>query len=77
MFFWAGLRTTKREPLDFFQQGVTARAKGKPRLDNPHCAETEAHTEWLEGWRATFDLDEDDDCDSCRDRSDRLTLRDR
>lgn len=52
-----------------FQQGVDARAAGIKAAANPFCVATEAHAEWLEGWRATHDLDEDDDFESCRDRS--------
>jgi len=74
MFFWKALKTSHLAAgIDAFQQGVSARAAGKRISDNPHCLSTEAYTEWAEGWRATLDLDEDDDMDSCRDKTDRLT----
>ncbi len=72
MFFWTASKASRQhERLDAFQDGVTARAAGKRLSDNPHCLSTTAHREWAEGWRATLDLDEDDDMESCRDRSDR------
>lgn len=53
---------------DCFQDGVDARAKGQALADNPHCIRTDDYAEWAAGWRATFDLDEDDDPTSLRMR---------
>jgi hypothetical protein len=72
MFFWTALKTSRHgHPLDVFKEGADARAAGKRLSDNPHCVASDAHREWAEGWRATLDLDEDDDLESCRDRADR------
>lgn len=58
------------ERSDFFQEGVDARARGAALDDNPHCVRTDEHAEWAAGWGATFDLDEEDDPASDRDRPD-------
>jgi hypothetical protein len=72
MFFWmASKGSRQQERFDAFQDGVTARSAGKRLADNPFCLSSGAHKEWAEGWRATLDLDEDDDMESCRDRSNR------
>ena len=61
-----------------FKQGTDARQDGRKLADNPYDIETDEHTEWAAGWRATFDLDEDEDAASMRirpgstDRSDGL-----
>ena len=54
---------------DRFQQGVEARAAGRTLGDNPYCIRTEDYAEWAAGWRATFDLDEDNDFTSDRDHA--------
>lgn len=64
------------EPEDLtaiFMEGVEARAKGFPEGQNPYAAGSRQRKEWLEGWSATQDLDEDDDPCSCRIRSDKDT----
>ena len=54
---------------DRFEEGVDARAAGRKLDDNPYCIRTEEHADWAAGWHATFDLDEENDPDSNRDRS--------
>lgn len=51
---------------DAFEQGVDARAQGRPQSANPYEPGTSERSEWAAGWNATFDLDEDDDPGSCR-----------
>lgn len=69
MFFWTAPKWARRATgLDAFKQGADARSAGKRLSDNPHCLASEAYREWAEGWRATLDLDEEDDLDSWRDR---------
>ena len=51
-----------------FEEGVDARAKGRKLDDNPYCIRTDEHAEWAAGWHAMFDLDEEDDPNSNRDR---------
>ena len=46
---------------DCFQAGADAKAKGRPRSDNPYAVGSDERTEWDEGYRATCDLDEDGD----------------
>lgn len=43
----------RRSPLaaDPYYQGDTARHEGKPMEANPYAAGTEAHADWLQGWR--------------------------
>lgn len=70
---WTALRSSHPKTADGpFQQGVDARSAGWRCSHNPHPADTDAHTEWLAGWRATYDLDEDDDIESCRNRTGHL-----
>ena len=59
--------------VDIFNEGVAARAQGRPESTNPYGAGTSEREEWLEGWHATFDLDEEDDPNSSRIRSDEDT----
>lgn len=61
---------------DCFQQGADARAAGKALSDNPYGIRTDEHADWADGWRATFDLDEDDDPASTRDDTVRLGTSD-
>lgn len=59
-----------RTASDYFEEGVAARAGGKPVSDNPYCVGTVQRTEWDSGWKATLELDEDDDPASDRIRRD-------
>ena len=52
-----------------FEEGADARARGKVLADNPYCIQTTEHAEWAAGWRAVFDLDEEDDPASDRDHA--------
>ena len=66
----------EKKPASFsFEEGAAARAAGTPSFDNPYCVGTEGRTEWAKGWSATFDLDEDDDPASTRDRPDKDNLK--
>lgn len=46
---------------DCFQAGADARLQGKKPSDNPYPIGSEERAEWDEGYRATCDLDEEDD----------------
>ncbi len=46
---------------DCFQAGADAKAKGRPPSDNPHAVGSDERVEWDEGYRASCDLDEEDD----------------
>lgn len=50
----------------FFQEGMDARMSGRRLADNPYPVRTVEHREWVAGWQATCDLDEDDDPQSSR-----------
>ena len=63
-----------KDLIDVFKEGVDARGCGRPESMNPYPAGTRERQEWLEGWSATFDLDEDDDPCSNRIRSDQDTV---
>jgi ribosome modulation factor len=49
-----------------FKQGVDARQEGRKPGDNPYRIDTDEHREWTAGWKATPDLDEDEDPASTR-----------
>ena len=54
---------SSREPdlQDCFQAGVAARQDGREISDNPYPIGSRERSEWTEGFRATCDLDEEDD----------------
>ncbi len=49
-----------------FAAGVEARAAGREEADNPYDPLSPQGHEWRAGWRATCDLDEEDDPASMR-----------
>ena len=63
------MSTNSEARSDFFREGSDARANGVALADNPYSVRTDEHAEWSAGWRATFDLDEEDDPASDRDHS--------
>ena len=64
------MKAAERTRTKAFEEGADARARGQALADNPFCLNSEEHTEWAAGWRATFDLDEEDDPQSDRVKTD-------
>lgn len=55
------MATQPKSLQDCFQAGADARVNGLKRSDNPYPVDGDERAEWDEGFKATCDLDEDDD----------------